>query len=220
MPALAESCVKVVLRGTINSNQTWSTGCYFISNEAGQQISPAEAATLATDLVQAAKNWWGTGPSHICNVATDFSGLTVYGYNPTSEKAYVVGEASGIDATPGQSNTNLPALVALVTSLRTGISGRSYRGRVYSPMTGANLGNDGRVQGPDCDRVNNAWHVFLNACSAALVGGGLPAATPAVASFTKGFLTPITDLITDNVPDTQHRREDKIGYSYRAEVAL
>jgi hypothetical protein len=100
---------------------------------------------------------------------------------------------------------------AMVCSLRSGVPGRSGRGRIYWPATGV-IPNAAPHQfnATTCTTVANACAAYINALNALnLTTLNCPAQIVGVASFAKSQLNKITKVIVDSLPDAQDRRQDK-----------
>jgi hypothetical protein len=97
-----------------------------------------------------------------------------------------------------------------VASLRTGQSGRSFRGRVYLPKWSATLTGALQFAGTDCTTTANAVAAFLS-------GWSLKTITPAgqgifavVVSPTRGAASGIEKVVVDSKPDVQRRRINRM----------
>jgi hypothetical protein len=217
VPGPGIGVIKVVINGRIGSGQTWSTGCFFSNagNPAG--ATKAQLEGMGSDVNDAVAAFGNSHFKSLYNANTEMIGWTMYSYGATSvksvaENGYVFGSAIG-----GTGTAALPNLVAMVQSLRSDSSGRSYRGRMYLPCNGVGLQEDGHFTSSDCDAMATATATYLEAVASAISGNpGGGDSTPCVASFTKSFCTNITSVVVDDIPDTQHRREDKLGSAYEA----
>lgn len=215
MPGPGIGVIKVVINGTIGSGQTWSTGCYFSNAGNPGGATKEQLEGMGSDVNTAVAAYGDSHLHNLMNANTGITGWTMYSYGATSVKS--VAENGYVFATEltGVGTGSLPNLTAMVQSLRTNSSGRSYRGRMYVPCTGAVLNGDGHFNTTDCDDMATATATYLVAVANAISGNpGGGDSTPCVASFTKSFCTNIVQVLVDDIPDTQHRREDKLGAAH------
>jgi hypothetical protein len=200
--------VRFVMRGTINSSQTWSTG--FWNLVTGSPINSTSLFTWLSGQEDIVDAWWNTGPKAF-NAATHtlLTNLDAYYYPAGATKATVsagvqLGTALAGSGTAGNAQT------ALVVTTYTGHAGKSGRGRLYVPLT-AQITHDtvSILQLTDCQSLADATATLIGA-TASNSGGGLdmvPAvATPQVA----GPGLPIISVAVDQRTDSQRRRADKI----------
>ena len=106
---------------------------------------------------------------------------------------------------PGTGTAVHPPQVAGVFSLITGLTGRSYRGRMYWPATGAALDAGGAfTTALPTLAAGMQTLIKTGICGAA---GAPPSAQGAVYSHTKDVTTALTSIRVGNGPDTQRRRK-------------
>lgn len=214
MPGTGQAMFRIVLHGNMGSAQTWSTGFFLALGAATATPTPAQCATIAGAADSAARSWWNSIHAYEAPYC-EYVGARAYGYAATSSTSSSNGEAAGGDPLPGLgTHPNVP-YVSLVVSLRTAISSRSTRGRMYVPLTdGTYFDDQGQATTSACSAFNTATRTMLNAVLTAAVAA-FPSASSevVVASFTDGKVTPVTQLRVDSLPDVQHRRVDKIGAS-------
>lgn len=110
---------------------------------------------------------------------------------------------------PGLSNTTGPTQLACVMTLRTALSTRRGRGRIYLPLRAIAVGGNGLM---DANGVNANVDRLATYLSAQLLGGR----PGVVVSTTAGNTHPITQVDADLVPDTQRRRVNKLRSSRHA----
>ncbi len=221
MGAPAGALLKAVLRGHIGTVQTWSIGLWLDTVAGGGGVDPDAAAALllpdAHTMANSLKGYWSTD--------TTFEGIDTAFYPGGTTVASRTGHAVDSSPVAGVSSTNLlPTFCAVCCTLKTSHSGRSYRGRVYWPITAAGLSTDGQIDNSVCSAFANAlktmlqaWHA-LDMSSAGLAGSG--GNQPTVVSFTRALSTFITAIQVDSKLDVQHRREDKIGAAHTALVTV
>lgn len=211
MTGLDTAAIKVTLGGHINGVQSWSCNLWLKAT-----IDPLtlDMAGVAGALGTAAQTWGGV-LTDFWTTDTKLDSLTAYEYPVGTVHALHQGDDVGFTVQSGSHSTNrLPTFCALVNTLRTAKSGRSYRGRIYVPITSLLLGADGQADSITLSTIATATRDMLDAWNALnLSAVGVTAQACVVASFSKGTTTPITAVHLDSLMDVQHRREDKIGAS-------
>lgn len=138
------------------------------------------------------------------------TGVDVYYYPSVPGKATVSASADFSPPRGPTTGDNMPSQCSLVVSLRTQVTGRSGRGRVYLPFTRvAQLDATGQVSGIALATIADDFKAFADAVIGG-VGGVLPGYQgPYVVSGTHGFSNAVSRYVIDSKVDTQRRREDK-----------
>nr|CRY96142.1 hypothetical protein [uncultured prokaryote] len=217
MAGIPKTLIKCVLSGTIHSGQGWSTGFYYAlaSNPTFDQgdlndWNTGLETTMGTDLGQIATTLFDSSTTSLQ--------FTSYFYPASSLLATGVSTpAASVHA--GTSSPGMPALCAVVASLRSATPGRSGRGRLYWPATAPILGTDGQISTSNAAGVAyNTAHAF-SAMNAELYPGDI-AAELVVASFTRGIAYPVISVVCDSLVDTQHRRQDKFTSAHTQTTAV
>ncbi len=209
MPGFATGALKFVMSGDIGGAQTWSCGFWVAGEVTESTLDLAQVVALTKGFVST----WGDAVSDYWSTRTHLTDLGVYYYPAGSVVATrnFVGPLS-TPSSGGHTTNLLPTYVSLVQTLRTALSGRSFRGRIYVPITSAALGQDGQMAITDITVVASKTRDLLSDVNDVdLTGVGVGDHSCVVASFTKGLTTPITAVFSDSLMDVQHRREDKIG---------
>lgn len=214
MPQVGQA-VRLTFKGLIASVQTWSTSIWW-GVDGGGVTTPSAAQvvagmTLSTDLETAIDSLWASLSLYMSsNTVMNNWEITAYGSDPTSP---VTGAAVAPGATAGSSSHNLPPECALVASLRSATFGKSGRGRMYLPLDGLLIGNDGLASTVACTDTSAAVANFI-----ATVNGHnfAPAVGPnftvkgVVNSVVNSELSRITNVGVDSRVDSQRRREHKL----------
>jgi len=209
MAGLDRCCVKVSVRGTMAGGvQDVSWGFWlgvgnvdFISQSDLDGIT-ADVKTAVDAFLQTSTvaKWWTSQEV--------FTGVQCYAYFASSVTADLQAEALFAAGRAGSGTANHPKETSIVVSLRSGTPGRSGRGRFYLPATGIAMDATGVVSSDtDVDNLGNAADTMFTTL-------GTATWELVVASFTKGRVYPVTSLVTDNRPDTQRRRTDKISATH------
>lgn len=207
--------VKVVLYGSMSSAQSWSTGFYVACPGLTTPPSATQLNDIAGAAEAAAASWWTALHAYQAPYCS-LDGVRCYSYASGSNTSTAVGEYPAAAGTDGLGSHPIPPYVSLVVSLRTAISSRSTRGRMYVPLTdGGYFDGSGQATSSLCNALRVATTNLMNAVVGD-VNSTLTGATAevVVASFTDAKVTPVTQLIVDSLPDVQHRRTDKVGADY------
>lgn len=214
MPA---NVVRIVLSGGLPNGEIWTTG-FFVQGDLG--TTPDQLTTLATHVAnQLVLEADGGAMSHtiakLFNSMTDWKKTSAYYYAGGTDKAAAVGEYVWPTPKKGNLNNGVPEQCAVVLSLRTPHPGRSYRGRMYLPCTGASLQVDGQLTNADVDDVCGAWGMNLSR----LGDPGLDP-LPIVVSTHLGLATGITSVKMDSRIDTMRSRAKSSTIDYTKSVVL
>lgn len=201
--------VKIVIGGHI-VNQPWSFGI-FCDAAGAQNASSADCVAAATLLSVPIAVWANLFKAN-WSTATKLESVAVYAYAAGSVTSHSNGSFSLASSVTGTGSSNIhPAYTSLVHTLLTGQSGGSNRGRCYVPITAAPLqAATSQFLVTDVNTFATNFAAMLTAITAV----SAPIITnfiPVVASFTRGVTTAVNSVRVDTLPDTQHRREDKLA---------
>lgn len=201
--------VRVELQGTLVSGaEKWSTGFSTAPPAGGAVIDAAALATSAQTLFKA--QWDAAfGFATVFPLSTAFTGARV---QQLEADGTILASAEAVLAAPdaGSAELALPPQCAVVLSLRTGLSGARYRGRMYLPGPGASgVTSVGRLQSSVQEALALRMHDFMSAWNTA--HSAMPVG---VASGMGGFVTTVTQLQVGNIVDTQRRRRDALPEGY------
>lgn len=206
--------VRVVFSGKMPNGEIWSCGFSFDTT-----LGPTVDQAYMNDLAAKAVTEFTTGglggmmrghnPSTwTCDV------VSCYYYSVTGGPATLQSQAVIGSAGTASGNT-LPNQVAIVASLRTGLPGRTKRGRVYLPLLIVST-SAGLIANAECDTIAAAVAGFLTQMSTA--PSPLPEAV--VASESTSSMPAITNVIVDNRFDVQRRRANRERATYSKSVAV
>lgn len=213
MPGLPYPVTRIHCIGTIAAVQDWSFGAAV--DYEGEAPSGAELQAWLEDLESDAGVMWDTatvGLKIVAAVDTLFTGLRAYSYLANQQTATAQAELIFSSAKVGTGSSIVSARNSLVASTLTGLPGRSNRGRMYVPATGAPCTTGHVFTTPSCTAVSTSIAGWLSALNASQIGSrALRAIVPA----NRDFAAAITQVAADNVPDTQRRRSDKIAPTAR-----
>lgn len=198
--ALPAGLFAVTFSFSINAGAEVSENVFWFHNPT--VVSVAELG-IETSNVAAA-----LGDAYVAQLQSAISSLAVLqsatGRGHDGDGAPIVAEGAWSGEIAGAAGGTLPYEVAVVCSLRTAIAGRSYRGRSYQGPVGVNaVTASGRLSTTYRDHLGNGISSFLAACN---TGGNVPV----VWSRTRQVATPITNVVVDDVFDSQRRRQDQL----------
>jgi len=172
----------------------------------GDTPTDADAANALAFLVHA--EFGASDPSGAMSRTLDEIGnpgviwlkVSVYCYPTGGPTATYVGEYILPSPYPGGGALHLPNQCSLVLSLRTGLSGRSRRGRMYLPAVGVAMENDGEVASTHLAVITNTWALAFTDWNAA--------STPKIVVVSPHLTayTPVTSVICDSRIDIQRSR--------------
>lgn len=201
---------RIVISGTLGSEEIWSTGVNFapaegpfVDDQAGLDAW-ANAAALRLELLTTGflASYLSTSGS-IERVQVQYLGV---GGTVVAQAEAAVTDVSG------STNVECPFQCAVALSLRTAIPGASFRGRNYWPALGAQLGPDGRIALSDCVVLAQEWANLLEDLADASPEALLM--QPVVYSSPRSVVTPVTSIAVGTVLDTQRRRRNSLLETY------
>lgn len=206
---------RVSFRGHLAGNEIFDTSVWIYPETQGGSVPADDAAALALlTNVKAAfdASTLKTRLPSIWSTATGLETLAIYCYpngGPTADAS-----AEVADAVTGTGTSYLPDQLCLVTTLTTGKTGRSKRGRMYWPLTSTALGADGQVASSTVNNLGGGVADFIGrlAGSAGYFG--------AVVSQAHGYVNSITGVAADSRPDIQRRRANRQAETYKGTYAV
>lgn len=189
-----------VVSGTLPGGEIWAIGLWANEAPSDQAATQSQADSFADDLTT---KWSDSGSPATFNTAQmSATRLTVYSYLAAGGRATHVAE-SGLSLPGVNTQSSQPDQCCLVASLRTGMSGRRHRGRVYWPLTGSGL-----VQGQVADPLAQNHATWMRDLIQAW-NGHLADERMVVLSQTAGTSAPITAITVDTRVDIQRRRANR-----------
>lgn len=204
--------VRVSARGTNVAGQQWVNVLHFQHGNPGTSFTNSDINALDTKLARLYSGTaYTTGVPWLtsCTSSTTLVDFTYYPLDGTSSPTVTPHAAAGV----ASNTTNQPSEIAHVLTLRTGIRGRRYRGRVYLPAvgTGSMSGTTGsllaatvtnfltQARGLLADLQTIQWYWAVVSYGHGTLNGAPQTWTP--------FSTPVTDVTMDAVADVQRRRK-------------
>lgn len=201
--AVPANVMRYVFAGSLLNGEKWQTGIWFQGNLPTSNGSAATAAEL--EMTSQA----GATPSSFWNVLKAFmpAGVTldfvkVYAYPTGGTAATFVGQSVHAPIPGTAANVAMPNQVALCTSLLTGVSGRSFRGRMYWPASAA----AGLWSQVSALFIVAGLTSFTTALAQMITDFNAVGQVGVVVSQTRTLATPITTVRADTRADIQRRR--------------
>lgn len=193
---------KIILSGALPGNERWSTS-FAVDHQTDYTV-----VELQNLLDQIATDFGAGGGMFAELAAVNPSSVTldtITGYDyQGGTKAALQAEKTG-NFLPTHTNAlTLPNQVCAVASLRTGLPGRSQRGRMYLPVLACAMTATGQAATTQLDLLADGIATSFGTLNASGFGKIV------VASATTGFNNQVTEVQMDHVLDTQRRRRDKM----------
>lgn len=203
---------RVVISGTLGEgSEIWSCGVNFAPDSGPTVQSPTDLGQWAAAIVAGPVTNLPAALGNGLSSSGEITEVSTYFYADIGTPAISVGTAGASKA--GSGTGALPLSTACVATLLTALSGRRYRGRLYWPAIGWQVDPDGSFDG-------TIWTPFAEDVAEFLEGvaTAAPGATdlrPVVVSVAGGFVTPVTSIRADDLPDTQRRRDESLTPTYQ-----
>jgi hypothetical protein len=199
------SVTHVVFGGALPGGEHWQSGFWV------HGATPEDAAAANAN----AELWWGqltaeddSGAMRIqlevCHAECTLAYVRVYPYPSGGPTAPFVGEHSPTALTGSGSELRLPNQVAMVVSLRTALSGRRHRGRMYLPCNALGLESSGNFADSNIALIAAGWATCFSDWNESGDNGSI-----AVVSQTGTSVTDVANIVVDSRPDIQRRRANR-----------
>lgn len=186
-----------MLYGHLGGGERFETGVWVAQSPA----TPSDANTAAAT---AAANFGTDLKATLCGLILNdsgYDGVKVYSYPSGGPAATVIGDAPISAGVGTASGGGAPNQTCVVASLRTNLSGRRYRGRMYLPANGMGLSQH-QLTSSLCTSISSAMALWL--------GRFKDPTHPIILSQVGGFSTAITAVIVDSLPDVQRRHANRM----------
>lgn len=184
------------------NGEEWSTG-FWVMGDTPTSAGEANAlAELAYDEFGAEDDSGGMTETllNVMNSATSWLTTKAYCYPTGGPTATFIGSYDTPTARVGAAVNHNPNQVAIVLTTRTGLAGRSHRGRMYLPATGAPLETDGQLAQVILGYLTDAWALAFTDWNAASDGKIV------VVSAHLGTATQVSSVTMDSRFDIQRSR--------------
>ena len=205
--------LRLTIGGSVPSD-TWSVSLWFKLTGLSATPSPTAMNSTALNAVNGFNTvFWSNAVSPWkaqCATSTTLATSKLYLYRSS---ALVQAGTGSITPVAGTGSVTMPGYVARVVSLLTDQPGRSRRGRIYLPSTGAGVNSGTGLFASVSGAMTNLATILGSTSGYQSTGyffGGSEVAELCVVSSTHGYTTSVTSLRCDNKPDTQHGRENKL----------
>lgn len=170
------------------------------------QFSADANVTRLTALADACITLWTTNVKPL--MASTLSLVSVIATDLENQNGPSITRAGGLPSAGTQTGDCLPNNCALVITKRTANRGRSFRGRIYSPAIPEPQTANNTPTTTFVNQLVTAWSTFI---SVTITG---PEVVPlgVISKFAnntpraEGIFTPVTNLTSDGVLDSQRRR--------------
>jgi hypothetical protein len=192
---------KFVIKGTGPGSEIWQTG-FYTTCTMNPVDQPALQALLNT-IAPFVDTFFAALKSKIYPTYT-YTEVDAYQYVSPSHVAAFNAQAIRTPTAGTLVGNGQQLDGAVVCSIRTPLPSRRGRGRMYLPCHDV-VQPSGMLANA---ATNTQYGTALKALFSSIVGGSV--AAPIVVSRTGNFWNPPTQIITDNKPDVQRRRVDRL----------
>jgi hypothetical protein len=216
----AQVC-RLSIVGTFPNSEIWNHSLWFMPDGSGEIPADNDAAAAALANILASGSWTTYRDTLKTYLTSDsaITGLKLYCYPTGGPSSPAIAEVA-ISVAGTSSGTALPLQCTLVASLRTGQSGRSYRGRIYLPTVGVTLPANHQISDAvTLATANMVWDFIDGMITESILDGG-DGLLAVVVSTQLSAKTPITSVVVDSVVDTQRRRRNRQSASFRRVVGV
>lgn len=183
-----------------------------VMNVHGDAVGAAELADYVSNFIGlgVAGSGWINYLKAFISPSQRYSGVSAYGYSGTPDDD-ATGSSDGIIGVAqgtGTGAARLPLQTALVATVKTALTGASYRGRLYLPYTAGALGSNHQVSNDDTDAFVAIAGILLEQMQIAWGSTDSSSASGEVGvwSPTKNLFTIATHVTVDTRTDVQRRR--------------
>lgn len=203
---------KIVFSGALPGTERWSASMCI---DHATALDSVELGNVLDEVITD----FGAGGGFFAELAAinpatvTLDTVTAYYYSGGT-KAALQAERTGNYLPTHTNAVTLPNQVCAVASLRTGLPGRSQRGRMYIPCLSVAMGANGLATTTGLNLLADGLAQSMGTFNASGRGKIV------VASATTGFNNPVTEIIMDSVLDTQRRRRSSVvGTTHTSAVA-
>lgn len=218
MIGIGEGLIRLVASGSIGGSQTWSTTLWLATGDGVPGPTQAQLDAVVTTAEAATRTWANIVKNSNC-AQWSYNKLDGYYYLPNTKVAAMQSEKVSASPIVG-TGTAVPFVTSVVASLRTGVAGRSGRGRIYIPATGIALNDHGQLSDTLCAQLAAGTVELIHSYNSITIPFDSLSGKVVVASFTKNVGELVTRVIVNSMPDVQHRRTNKLGFQTQASIAV
>lgn len=202
---------KIVVRGTSYGSEIWQTGLHVIAT-----TPPADQAALQADCDAAeplVNDWWTAVKDNVLP-GFKYVGISMYDYTAPSTVATFQAQTDRAPVAGSMSGGGSEIDTACVVSLRSPDPSRSGRNRMYVPCHQLVNAGTGMWDSTVPDDIAAGTKALFEALA------GTPNLLPVVISRTHSRYQEPSKFITDNKPDVQRRRVNRLSPSYTSVLAF
>jgi hypothetical protein len=214
--AIPSGVYHVVFGGDLPGGETWQSGFWV----QGAVPSDALEANATAEL------WWGVLTSEdasgavriqltYCSVQVTMRYVRVYPYPSGGPTSPYIGEFSDDPLVGTSSAPKFPNQVCSVVSLRTALSGRRHRGRMYLPCNGIGLENSANMGTANAQGLADAWATAFSDWNTSGDNGGIVVVSQAGTS-----ASPVNNVVVDSRLDIQRRRANRQTIAYHTQATV
>lgn len=203
--AIPAGSVRIVLRGVMPGGEIFETGFWMIDTG----VSSAATANAQAEIIAAVLNSNdSSGAMRISSVklwraTIAWTEVRVYAYTGPRTATWIGSYVLSPARAGSSSGAVLPNQCSMCVSLRTGLAGRTHRGRMFLPVNGLALAVDGNWEQADVAQIAQAWAIAFSDIN---TGG---AGKIVVMSDTATETHQVTSVIVDTRPDVIRRRANQ-----------
>lgn len=199
--------IRATIRGVLPGAEIWTCSLHFRYDD-GITINDTLLQGVANAVRTDTQTWFGVGGTGLAS-NTSFTRVDVYDIRANG-KAVQQAFAEATATTTGQGTGVLPNQCTVVCSLRTGLPGRSRRGRLYLPTLAVPI-EQGSLMGTTLQTsIATAAESWLDGFTALLVSATTFRLCIA-SGVGNGANTPVTSIQIGQVVDTQRRRSNALS---------
>lgn len=192
---------RVVIKGTGVGSEIWQTGFWTVAGTpAGTQAQLATDCTAMAGFV----GTWFTAIKGLLYTSFSLTEVDMYQYVSPATTASLQAQ-NVLTAVPGTlAAASSPIDTSCVVSIRSATPGRSGRNRMYVPCHGQITPATGCFASSANNTIGTATKALFTSVA------GYSTYVPVVLSRTKNAWYPPVNIDTDNKPDVQRRRENRL----------
>lgn len=190
--------------------EIWSSGFWLVGSGSTTSAELTSLAAAVATVLQDTSHPGGMTEvaTVLWNGLTNWNKISAYYYAGGSDKSAAVGEHFISPPLAGATGGGLPNQVASVMSLRTDLTGRSHRGRMFMPATGVSLNEDGQMSTAPVVALAQNWAWTFGQLK------GFGYGTPSIVSAKLDTTTPISSVVVTTKLEVMRSRANHQAYNY------
>lgn len=199
-------CWRIVYRGSLPYGEVWQTGVWLQGNAPTSNSAATAGAQLefGAEGTATPSSYWNAVKALLPSSIT-LDQVAVYSYPTGGTTAAFIGLSTGTPLAGTSSNNLLPNQMCACLSLLTDSSGRSYRGRMFLPVSSSLIPpTSAKLDSTPRTTLTGVWSTKFTDFNAASGWGDV-----VVVSQKLGIATRVTAVRMDSRPDVQRRRANR-----------